>query len=86
MRQLREWWSGLPLLVRFMLRHALSGVMIGWSLMLVAIQVDLGGLGRLLSSAPDGGLATAILAAAFGVTFGAVGIAVAVISLPWNDP
>lgn len=67
-----------------MLVHAATGIAVGWTLMLAAIRLDIQGLGRLLESSPDGGLATAILAAAFAITFGSVGIGVGVMSLPWR--
>lgn len=85
MRPLISAWHGLPSLVRFMLRHAATGIAVGWALMLTAIWADLGGLGRLLAGSPDGGLATALLAILFAITFGAVGIGVGVMSLPWRD-
>lgn len=81
---IRQRWLSLPLLVRFMLTHAATGVAIGWALLLVAIRVDLGGLGSLLSSSPDGPLATILLLAVFAITFGAAAIGVAVMSLPWD--
>jgi hypothetical protein len=80
-----KFWSRLPKLVRFMLAHAATGIAVGWGLMLAAIRFDVQGLGTLLSNSPDGGLATAILAAVFAVTFGSVGIGIGVMTLPWHD-
>lgn len=77
-------WSRLPLLVRFMLSHAASGVAVGWAFLLAILWLDVSGLGTRLAASPDGGLATAVLAVLFAITFGAVGIGIAVINLPWD--
>lgn len=82
---IRRLWHGLPPLVRFMIVHAATGAAVGWGLLLVLIRLDAIGLGALLANSPDGGLATALLAALFAITFGAVGIGLAVMTQPWRE-
>lgn len=62
-------------LVRFVAFHALCGIIAGWATLLLLLQLDIGGLGRLVERAANEELATAMLAGAFGVTFGFVGLA-----------
>ncbi len=74
-------------LPKFILRHAINGIVAGWVAMLALIWLDLGGLGARLAASPDGDLATALLAIGFGVTFGFVGIGYGVlIVLPGLEP
>jgi peptidoglycan biosynthesis protein MviN/MurJ (putative lipid II flippase) len=68
-------------LLRFLARHCLTGIIASWALLLGLIWTDVGGLGGLLHSAALGWLGLLMLAAAFGLTGGAVGMGVAVMSL-----
>ncbi|HEU0222312.1 MAG TPA: hypothetical protein VFR34_08925 [Paracoccaceae bacterium] len=78
-------WRRLPRLVRFMLAHAGMGIAVGWGLLLAMLRLNVMGLGGLIERSPDGTLATAMLAAFFAITFGSVGIGIAVINLPWRE-
>ncbi len=62
-------------LVRFVAFHALCGIMAGWTALLLLLWLDVGGLGTLVGRAAREELATVMLAGAFGVTFGFVGLA-----------
>ena len=62
-------------LVRFVLRHSLAGVMGGWTFLLALLWLDIGGVGTLVRAAEQRELITAMMAGAFGVTFGLVGLA-----------
>ena len=73
--------SGLPLLVRFLIRHALIGF--GLSLLFVAIllTLDIGGFGTLIFASSSSKLALAILVFSMGVTFSSVQMGFAVMFL-----
>ena len=73
-------YQELPLLVRFMIRHALNGMALGAVLLLIAIRMDLMGLGTALRS-DTSGLATGILFFQTMLTFGAVWMGGAVMLL-----
>ena len=73
-------YSELPELVRFMIRHAVNGMAIGAALLLIAIRVNLVGLGDTLAS-DSSGLATGILFFQTSLTFGAVWMGGAVMLL-----
>lgn len=62
-------------LPRFVLRHAFNGVIAGWVFMLLLLWLDIGQVGTLVRGAEQRELITAMMAGAFGVTFGFVGLA-----------
>lgn len=68
-------------LLRFLARHCLGGIMGGWALLLGLVWTDAAGLGALIHSAELGWLGLLLLAAVFGLTGGAVGMAVAVMTM-----
>ncbi len=70
----------LPPMIRFMLRHALNGIVIGCVLTLALIRFDVWGIGSALE-ADSSGLATFILFFQMAMTFGGVAIGVAVMAL-----
>jgi hypothetical protein len=78
-------WRGMPPLFRFMALHLASGIGVGWALLAAILAADVSGLGSLVRSAPDGLLAVTVLAAFFAISFGAAGLGIAVINLPWED-
>lgn len=61
-------------LVRFVAKHAFHGVIAGWTSLLLILWLDIAGFGTLVASSAQRELITAMLAAAFGTTFGLVGI------------
>lgn len=73
-------------LIRFLLHHAANGVAAGWTVLLLLIWTDVGGLGSLIWGSDQRELVTALMAASFGVTFGLVGIVYGVlVVLPDSD-
>lgn len=76
---------GLPLLVRFLIRHAVIGF--GLALLFVAIllTLDVGGIGTLIFASSSSGLALAILVFSMGVTFSSVQMGFAVMFLRDDD-
>ncbi len=70
----------LPTLVRFMLRHILTGLVIGAIFVLVLIWADFMGIGRILKT-DESGLATFLLFFQTSFTFGAVSMGIAVMHL-----
>lgn len=73
-------------LLRFLARHCATGIVAGWSLLLGLKWTDVGRIGTLIESSDAGWIAFAMLAAAFGLTGGAVGMGVAVMALGRRDP
>lgn len=69
--------SRYPLL-SFLFRSMCEGIAVGWTLLLLIIWSDIGGVGSLIHASPLGDLATVMLAAVFAITFGSVGMGVAV--------
>jgi hypothetical protein len=71
----------MPLLVKFMLRHALIGV--GAAIIFVAavLALDVGGLATLIGTSSSGILAVVLLTFFTGLTFGSLQMAFAVMSL-----
>lgn len=68
----------MPVLIRFLLRHAAIGIGLA-SLFVGALTVlDMFHLGSLMRGSPDGLLALAVLTAALGITFGSVQMGFAV--------
>ncbi len=68
-------------LLTFLARHCASGVAAGWAVLLGLIWTDAGGIGRLIHTAELGWLGLLMLAAAFALTGGGVGMGVAVMAL-----
>lgn len=69
-------------LLRFLARHALVGVLVGWSLLGALLWLDVGRLGELWL-ASEHPVATLLLAmAGFAVTFGSLAMGTAIFLLP----
>lgn len=64
-------------LTRYLIRHMLTGVAVGWTLLLVLVWSDLGGFGSLVRGSDAGALALTMLAGAFGITFGSAAMGIA---------
>lgn len=75
----------MPMLVKFMLRHALIGG--GAAIVFVAaiLALDVGGLATLIGTSSFGILAVALLTFFMGLTFGSLQMAFAVMSLKDNE-
>lgn len=73
-------------LVRFVGKHALHGVLAGWTALLAILWLDIGGFGTLVRGSEERELISVMLAGAFGTTFGLVGIMWGVlVVLPHED-
>lgn len=64
-------------LTRYLIRHMLTGIAVGWSLLLALVWSDLGGIGSLIRGSDAGALALTMLAGAFGITFGSAAMGIA---------
>lgn len=73
-------WSQLPRLIRFMIDSFMDGAVMGCIFGLVLIRLDTAGLGRLLEGYESAG-PTALFLAQGALTFGTLGMAVAIMTL-----
>lgn len=73
-------------LLRFLLRHCLTGVIAGWALLLGFLWTDVGHIGTLTDSGETGTLGLIMLVVMFGLTGGAVAMGAAVMLLARRDP
>ncbi len=72
-------WKSLPRLVRFMLRNAGIGILAGWFLLGMILWADVGGLYSLIVTSRFAHVAIFLLMGGFAITFGAAGVASAVL-------
>jgi hypothetical protein len=84
MRSVREGWSDLPKLVRFLALHAAIGIGAGWLLLALLLLTDVNGVGALIFSSASPALAIAMLAGGFAITFGGAAAAAAVMMLRYD--
>lgn len=68
-------------LLRFLARHAATGVVAGWALLLGLKWTDVGRIGTLMDNSEVGWLGYLMLAAGFGTTGAAVAMGIAVMGL-----
>lgn len=68
----------MPLLVRFLVRHAGIGMGVAGLFVALLVAFDVAHLGTLLADSPDGPLAVSVLTFALGLTFGSVQMGFAV--------
>jgi hypothetical protein len=71
----------MPLLVRFMLRHALVGFAMAIAFVTLILVLDLGGLATLAGTSDLGILAVALLTFFTGLTFASLQMGIAVMSM-----
>lgn len=71
----------MPILVKFMLRHALIGYAMAIVFVAAILALDLGGLATLVSTSRFGILAVAMLTFFTGLTFASLQMGIAVMSL-----
>jgi uncharacterized membrane protein YbhN (UPF0104 family) len=64
-------------LIRYLIRHGITGAMVGWALLLAIIWTDVAGLGSLVRGSDAGALALTMLAGAFAITFGSAAMGIA---------
>ncbi|MGX0878227.1 hypothetical protein ACSSV4_002924 [Roseovarius sp. MBR-154] len=77
---LQRKWQEMPRIVRFMIDQFMNGAVMGCAFGLVLVQTDTAGLARLLEGLPGAG-PTALFLAQGALIFGALGMAVGVMSL-----
>lgn len=65
-------------LIQFLFRSMCDGIAVGWALLLAILWSDLGGIGSMVRASSVGEMAVAMLAAVFAITFGSVGMGIAV--------
>lgn len=75
-------WSRVPKLIRFLFVHALIGMSIGVGVTAFIVWRDLFGLAHLFAETP---LALFVFGFQMSLTFGAVQMGVAVMSMDWDN-
>ncbi len=75
----------MPWLVKFLLRHALVGIVIAAAFVGILCWLDVAHLGTLLRTHDDGLLAVILLTFGLGVTFGSVQMGFAVMLMSKDD-
>lgn len=75
----------MPLLVRFLLRHALIGVGLGALFVGALVLLDIGRLGTLAGQSASGLIALVVLTCAVGITFGSVQMGFAVMLMSEDE-
>jgi len=71
----------MPILVKFMLRHALIGAAAAIAFVAIVLALDVGGLATLIGTSSDGTLAVALLTFFTALTFGGLQMGMAVMSM-----
>jgi hypothetical protein len=71
--------------IAFLLKHALAGVLAGWTAVALLLWTDVGRLGTLILAAEQPWLPFGMLLAGFGITFGSVAMGAAIMSLGRPD-
>lgn len=67
-----------PSLIRFLLTSMCEGIAVGWSLLLLILWTDISGIGSMINASSLGGMAVVMLAVVFAITFGSVGMGIAI--------
>lgn len=75
----------MPLLVRFLLRHALIGVGLGALFVGALVLLDVGRLGTLAGQSASGLVALTVLTCAVGITFGSVQMGFAIMLMSEDE-
>jgi len=71
----------IPKLLRFMALHIAGGILAGWIVLLVILKLDTFGLNSLIRGSDFQAIALIMLFVTFAVTFGAVGVMIAVLTM-----
>ena len=69
----------MPKLLRFILKHILFGIVVGWSFVAALLYFDVGGFGSLVLGSSSKWVALGLLGVSFAVTFGSASVATAVL-------
>lgn len=75
----------MPLLVRFLIRHALIGVGLGALFVGALVLLDIGRLGTLAGQSASGLIALVVLTCAVGITFGSVQMGFAIMLMSEDE-
>lgn len=71
-------------LLRFLLCHMLIGIGVGWAAVAVLLYADYSGLWGLISNSSIGAVALGLMLGGFAITFGSVGMGLAIFSLDYD--
>ncbi|BCX17423.1 MAG: hypothetical protein KatS3mg117_1105 [Geminicoccaceae bacterium] len=74
--------AGDTRLLRFLARHALVGILVGWTFLGALLWFDVGRLGELLLASEQPVLTLLLAMAGFAVTFGSLAMGTAIFLLP----
>ncbi len=69
----------MPKLFRFLLKHIITGIIIGWVILGSLLWFDVLGFGSLVMGSSSRYIALALLGVSFAVTFGSASLATAVL-------
>jgi hypothetical protein len=72
-------------LLPFLFRALVDGIIVGWSLMLGVLYFDVSNIQTMIMGSEDGNLLVFILACVFAITFGSVGMGIAIFTIPNDD-
>lgn len=73
-------------LLRFLFTSMCDGIAVGWSLLLMILWTDIGNVGSMVDASSVGGMAVVMLAVVFAITFGSVGMGVAIFMQRGDGP
>jgi hypothetical protein len=82
---LPQFWNSLPRLQRFMIRHFMTGVLLGWAAAYLMMTQDVAGIGTLLARYDSPALVTLFFAKG-GLYFGTLAMGVAVMNMGHDEP
>lgn len=71
----------IPKLLRFMALHTAGGILAGWVVLLLLLKMDTFGINTLIRNSDFQVTALVMLFVMFAVTFGAVGVMIAVLTM-----
>ncbi len=72
-------------LLRFLGFHMLVGIFLGWCFAGFLFYTDYAGIWTLITHSSIGGIAAVLLLTGFAITFGSVGMGLAIFSLDYDD-
>lgn len=75
-----------PSLIRFLLVSMCEGIAVGWSLLLAILWMDIGKVGSMIDASSLGAMAVVMLAIVFAITFGSVGMGIAIFMDRGDEP
>ncbi len=79
------WKDDMPPLFKVLLKGLVQGVAIGWTILAILLIGNFFGLGERIIHSSDKYLALFLIAFSFFLTFGSVGMGIAVMGIPHDD-